>query len=189
MICPKYKLLFIHVPKTGGSSIAFGLFDCMNVSYKSYEKLPKDVQKKYYCTQEWKHAPFFEHPKELRETYSSFGICRDPLDRFYSQYSWWNRFTRKDASYEKFADMIRKKEITQHLSQKQMLEGVDSVYSFHQLNIVFQYYDLNKAHKKKGKKVPVEREGVEDIVRDLYAEDYEYFQFENGIPQKNVVKL
>jgi len=189
MICPKYKLLFIHVPKTGGSSIAFGLFDCMNISYESYEKLPKDVQKKYYCTRKWKHASFLEHPEELRQEYSSFGICRDPLDRFYSQYTWWNHFTHRNVSYEKFADMIRNKEIPQHFSQKHLLEGVERIYSFHQLDRVFDYYDLKKTHRKKRKRALVEEEHVKDIVQELYSEDYEYFQFKDGIPQKNTVTL
>lgn len=76
----KYKLIFIHIPKTSGTSIekALNLMN-NNCGYgiknnKAMQHYLWDNYKKYYPNK-WK-------------TYRKFSICRNPYTRFVSEYYW-----------------------------------------------------------------------------------------------------
>lgn len=90
MISHKYKFVFIHVPKTAGSSIEAVLqkeADC-----KKIEESFEDVSLKTcpFCPPRWcvKHKPFYLLNEEIKKYYS-FGFVRNPWDLMVSSFHWW----------------------------------------------------------------------------------------------------
>lgn len=77
-ICHKRKIIFIHIPKTAGTSIMDALG---GVNYFLRCNPPIQEYKKYYQNY-WKE-------------YTKFTVVRDPIDRFISAY----KFARADESY------------------------------------------------------------------------------------------
>lgn len=78
------NFMFIHIPKTGGTSIN-----------KALEKHAIAAQKKYYRTQFIKHAKAKDIKKILGDKvyakYFSFAFVRNPWDLMVSSYHWWRQ--------------------------------------------------------------------------------------------------
>jgi len=77
-----YKCIFIHIPKTGGSSIASVLNNLPNRTYPPI------------CIPElYKHAKAVEVQRalgaEMWNEYFTFAIVRNPWDLMVSSYNWW----------------------------------------------------------------------------------------------------
>jgi len=92
MILDKQKIIFVHIRKTGGTSIE-----------RSFNH---DADKKPSL----KHCPieYFkrEHPKKFKE-YFKFTVVRNPWDWIVSRY-FWSRYHQRlfDYSFEEFIDRI-----------------------------------------------------------------------------------
>jgi len=73
----KEKLIFIHIPKTAGTSITFEpFFDFVDIHVPHWHETWKFYQKNY--PEEWKN-------------YKKFAVIRDPVERFLSQYRMFKR--------------------------------------------------------------------------------------------------
>ena len=198
MILPNRKLLLIHIPKTGGSSIASALFQSVDIDYKNYIKLPDKIQKKYMAGADLKHAPAFQYQSLMKnyDEYYKFAVVRCPWERFYSQYNWYTNVAGK-ISIEKFADMVKGKTVRQHHSQKFFVTKknsddiiVDDIFQFYQIEKVFENFDLTPQRKKISNRKRRGKKEIDNIVRDLYGEDIDFFGFdENGKANKNVTTL
>ena len=73
MICHKRKFVFVHIPKTGGSSVAETLFPELSGRWGSYRShfLPE------------------EYPARVWRDYFTFCFLRNPWDRMVSLYHYW----------------------------------------------------------------------------------------------------
>lgn len=83
MISHKHKFIFIHIPKTAGSSIRFymrGRYDTLHVPHHSTAEQIKS-----------KHMDIFE-------SYTKFCVVRNPWDREVSRY----RFIKRNKAHEQY---------------------------------------------------------------------------------------
>lgn len=96
MLLPKQKVVYIHVPKTGGTSISYVL----NKSYSGYNFSNSDHRAE--------HLPYFYYKKYLSEInldikdFFVFSFVRNPYERFYSHWKFFlNCFLNKSGqNYE-----------------------------------------------------------------------------------------
>lgn len=90
----KWKCVFIHIPKTAGTSI--------------HNKLYNRTDSENY------HKTFFEllneHDAELFESYWSFSVVRNPYDRFISAFEYAKTVTQEIDPNSNFNDFIKKME-------------------------------------------------------------------------------
>lgn len=198
MILPDKKLLFIHIPKTAGSSIAAALFQNEQIEYRTYIKLPEKVQQKYMAGLDLKHAPAFVYKSKLDnyDDYYKFAIIRCPYERFYSQYNWYINHA-KNISMENFASLIKSKESRQSYSQKYYVTEensnkiiVNDIFQISQIEKVFEKFGLQPQRKKVSNKKRKDKKEISAFVNELYGEDIDFFEFDdNGIANKNVTIL
>jgi hypothetical protein len=95
MISHPYRFIFIHIPKTGGTSIEkyFGEFD-IDSNYKHRT-----------------HNYFLGNLPDY-SNYHKFTIVRNPFDLLVSQFKWncsiraWSNFFNKDTSFEDYLNKI-----------------------------------------------------------------------------------
>ncbi len=85
-------LVFVHIPKTAGTSVQTGL-----------SSLPRDHQRRYLRLH--KHARAFEYRLVLGEwrwrEYFSFAVVRNPFDLMVSSYFWWIEKAHKFKSLKR----------------------------------------------------------------------------------------
>lgn len=128
----KHKLIYIHIPKTGGTYIEY-LFDMRKdkTLFSSGDKLLGRTKQ---------HYPYELIVQELNiENYYIFTTVRNPYYRFISAYSQY-----PDRCNKKFKDMINKRnplEFAKYLCEKIKQEGYDffSQGSFHQFEPMVRY--------------------------------------------------
>lgn len=82
MICDDYRCVFIHVPKTGGSSIESALSNGRLNQYGKYGNLRDNYE------QHWTYTELLaNNPSLPLGEYFSFGFVRNPWDRMISEYA------------------------------------------------------------------------------------------------------
>lgn len=90
------KFIFIHVPKTGGSSIQESFID-WNIDGENFEMMIAPAISNWKGWDQYQYA-----------NYRVFSFCRDPYDRFYSAY---NYHLKRDhltgeTEFDKFVDFV-----------------------------------------------------------------------------------
>jgi len=190
MIYPERKLAFIHIPKTGGSSVAAGIFKNYGINFSNYEGLDKIVADQFCATFELKHARFSEYPKAIQNNYIPFAIIRNPIDRFYSQYGWYTKFNG-GCTLDQFCDKIEKKEIRQWHSQKYYAKEVNTLFRFEDLEKVMDCLEIPKYHKKNGSIYRKETNyKINERVMEIYKDDFDYFGFtDHEKATKHVIEM
>ena len=216
MLLPKQKIIFIHIPKCAGSSIAAALMKKEKYpNFRDYSKMAKVDQKKYRTTLQLKHNTLTAHEAKHFDSYYKFTVVRNPYDRFISSYFWKQRAVKtltlneyRDEA-EKFLDKHKNDTglpkisgaIPHHLPQKNyvMKDGenkMNDVFRFEDLSKVFTRLDLKSQHKKKlnsqeklAKIHPEDLIHIKPRIRELYHMDYEYFGFDEGGATENVTIL
>jgi Sulfotransferase family len=96
IISHKHKFIFVHVPKTGGTSITYSFLkhldkknDTILGCLPPYDKISRENKIKGGLH---KHSSASDVKKELGNIYSnyfSFAFVRNPYDLILSQYYWW----------------------------------------------------------------------------------------------------
>ena len=79
------RILFVHVPKTGGTSVE-AMFELAGWTRTLYEIEPRNLEPLVCSPQHW-HAPILEAIVDQRAVEATFMVARDPLARFRSEYS------------------------------------------------------------------------------------------------------
>lgn len=198
MILPEQKILFIHIPKCGGSSIAAGLLKKVNVNMKIYMKLSESQKKKYMCTIEEKHAPASYYKNKLKsyEQYYKFAVVRNPWERAMSSFEWHSEF-----NFEQFIDLIEKQDRAQikpavHFILEQNESILDDIFCFSRLPEVCSKLKIPRLHKKKRNSIrhfqelnQVKLDKFDEMVSRIYKDDIEYFGFEKLKPAKRNVTV
>ena len=107
IISHKNKFIFVHVPKTGGTSIAHALYPFLDLSqdvilggHPNHES--EDDEEKRKNGELYKHSSATEIREEVGEeiwrSYYVFACVRNPYSRMVSLYNWWWSTGNGDAS-------------------------------------------------------------------------------------------
>ena len=97
MICHERKFIFVHIPKTGGSSVLETLFPELVGKWGSYRS----------------HFLPAEYPARLWQRYFTFCFLRNPWDRMVSLYHYWCDgqyldLGKRELSFREFCHSYRK---------------------------------------------------------------------------------
>lgn len=154
------KLLFVHIPKTAGSSISKILND---------NKL--DNWTRGYPRH---HDPYFylRDNNEIDDKVFSFSVVRNPYTRTYSCYKQFNKANRTDISFMTYLNNILEKKISPntpllHLPQSFYVVGQEDKI---QVTKLYKFEDLKELEDDLNWKI--ESINVGDYTKDMYAEAY-----------------
>ena len=203
IVCKDPDIIFVHVPKTGGTSISEWLME-------NAPGCKSNTVKTFYS----KHYPYFLFDDEHKK-YFSFGIVRNPWERMVSGYFYeLARFkskmnmlqsnhpkvkpskahwkydyvkTKKDLLEKGFDAYVQSKDFFScDKTQKYYLEGVNYVLRLeniqedfkviqNQVNCYKPLIHLNKTEHDNYKKYY--NKTIKEIVDDYFAEDIETYQY------------
>lgn len=191
----KYKCIFIHVPKTAGSSIE-------RVIYQTDKWLVGHV----------KASDYVKFDKDKFESYFSFGFVRNPYDRVVSAYHYlkndspdpcdikWGRLHINNLTFEEFILRLQDEEFKEkillknhfsfqykYLCDENMNILVNFVGKFEQLNSDFKkilnilYREDSLVHINKSKHLNYRdyyNSQTYKIIREIYRYDFEIFDYD-----------
>ena len=161
MISKKNKIIFIHVPKTGGSSIEKSLVNIFDeviningdqTSVVGQLKKPKKNSfnsLKHATAEELKH----QYGEEIFNDYTKFSVIRNPWDRLLSLYYWSNGKT-KPYNKNMFIKKLLKKNpdnskrsvwtLNKYLCDKEDNLIVDNLINFDDLSSEFNNFCIRE---------------------------------------------
>lgn len=157
----KYKnVLFVHIPKTAGTSIKHYLNSKKLDNWKRYNPVG--------------HDPYFELESNntLTESTFKFTIVRNPYTRTYSYYRHFNFQNNVDFSFEQFLDILEKKikyDKTPMTSFPQIFYVLDN-NSQNKLNKIYKFENIEEFESDFEVKLPTLREG--NYSKEQYYFDY-----------------
>lgn len=205
MVSHKYKAIFIHVPKTGGSSIEQIIWPVERGRAESDLWMGfKDRFRNKYQTGGLQHLLATQVRQELGQTifdsYFKFCIVRDPWSKAVSQFNYMK--TRPDLMgfigmlegdcFKRYLSLIQKREHVQWLPQYRFVFDdngenlVDYIGRFESLECearhalaVLNIPFVGFPHLNKGAQISVfERDSeARDIVAHIYRQDYTCFSY------------
>jgi hypothetical protein len=183
------ELKFIHITKTGGTSIE-------DIGYTNGIKWGRFHREEYG----WWHGFFTLKPKELKEKYDWFVVVRNPYSRIVSEfYCNWSPISlklKKTKDIEEFNDIIRlmiekRKPHGSHWSEQykyidpnyiihilkfeNLKHDFDNLMTLYGLNIRLNCHS-NKSVDKFFKECNLSRETL-DLINEVYNEDFHRFNY------------
>jgi hypothetical protein len=202
---PNPKLLFAHIPKTGGVSIHLTIKEAPDyfynhqLGYFGNQRLPKYV---HHCPAAWLEDEQYRWYK----TYARFTVVRNPYDRLLSRY-----FMQTRATYGNISAADMNRYLQEHLHDGEHEDGafipqydfcyrndelvVDHILRFERLKEDFDhlmcYYKVRREdhsflslerHSNNGRQdstlsvSDMTRETL-DLINRLYHNDFEYFSY------------
>lgn len=145
-IIEKYKIIFVHIPKCGGTSIN-SLFDIKNDAIRKYSITPSlDVMYGNKVLNynnkdeniEMAHATAkmirYFHPQKFIE-YFKFAIVRNPYDRIVSEYAYKNTRIIKNADKISFREFVS--EVKKLLDNRDKIEHINIDHYLPQYEYVY----------------------------------------------------
>jgi hypothetical protein len=153
------QVLFVHIPKTAGSSISKVLND-------------KDLDN---WNRAWPrhHDPYsyLKSVNKIDDNVFSFSVVRNPYTRTYSCYKQFNKVNKTDISFTKYLDNIKKNNISTitpllHISQSFYVMDKDIV----QVNRLYRFENLKELEDELGWTLGFYNVG--NYVVESYVEDY-----------------
>lgn len=176
------KILFVHIPKTAGSSITKILYDNNLDDWK--REYPRHHDPYSYLSQ----------ANVIDDSVFSFAVVRNPYTRTYSCYKQFNKANRTDISFLTYLNNILEKKISEHtpllhLPQSFYVVGgknniqVTKLYKFENLkelesdlNWDIGFYNIGNYTKDQYAEEYTDL--TIDIVNKLYAMDFEVFGYD-----------
>jgi hypothetical protein len=160
------KVLFIHIPKTGGTSIASFL-----------EKNNMDQWIRRYPA---RHDPYFfmQQINNISEDIFSFAVVRNPYTRTYSYYKHFNYQNQLNVSFTEFLNYVKNRI---SFSKTPMIIFPQSFYLFDldnkiSLSKIYKFENLNEFEQDFKTKLPHLRKGTyndNDYYKDYTKENIE----------------
>lgn len=186
-------LLFIHIPKTGGTSVSSSLSNRI-LQYRDHRYK--------------NHDPLFlvEEKYNIKNLYK-FAIVRDPYTRAVSLYKHFNRFNNLNYSFEQFLKVVNSKgsllltDTLQSANHQYVIQNtpmfmftqnyfltsfkdytVDKIYKFENLQELEDDFNLKLPHHNKGNYPnsllkTLYNDKTIKIVNQIYKEDFERFGY------------
>jgi hypothetical protein len=153
------QILFVHIPKTAGSSIS---------------KVLKDNNLDNWNRAWPRHHDPYSYLKDVNkidDSVFSFSVVRNPYTRTYSCYKQFNKVNKTDISFTKYLDNIKKNNISTitpllHISQSFYVMDKDIV----QVNRLYRFENLKELEEELGWTLGFYNVGK--YVVESYVEDY-----------------
>jgi len=204
MISIDHKCIFIHIPRTGGTSIEEGIWPARRGPESLWMGFIDEHHNKYQ-TGGLQHLLAKQIKEEVGSnvfnSYWKFSVVRNPWDRIISQYFYTQRKSRiqeflgveKIESLEEYLELIQKKKYVHWEEQWKFLYDdsenclVDSIYRFESLGATIEkiFRDLNISkevpHINKTKHSHYSEyytPETKELVAELYATDILTFNYE-----------
>ena len=116
MISHKHKYIFIHIPKTGGSSVEISLLGSEGITNPiPLHRLPEKHKQEYRVGggKHDQHFPLELFEESYQKEYFCFTFVRNPWDMLVSEYLWIKkvRFSKSfyaDVSFTQFVKLLAK---------------------------------------------------------------------------------
>lgn len=168
MIIDEYKIIFVHIPKTAGTTLTFSLLPVSNLyrQITAMMNLPKNVQEQYGLTFALKHAPALQIQKQIGDQkwsqYYKFAVIRNPWDRTVSAYHWIQRHNKKfkDLSFREYINFIPENSNNRnHPLYRQLRTQSSFIKSNNNIIIdeLFQFEKLQECFRTLNSKFGIER--------------------------------
>lgn len=197
MFYHKDKKIFIHIPKTAGSSVETRLLEKDSVvtgGGSVWGSIPPEKKKIYLGVKynEMKYAP---HAKayelkslylDLWNDYESSAIVRNPYDRFCSMYFWYTKNGNRNPK-EVHDELISRGEMMADLQCEYTHDQdkiiVDRIFRLEKIDEVFNYFDIEPAHKKNMKRQKTldfyqQWPDMYSFIAEYYSKDFEAFGYD-----------
>lgn len=185
----KHKFVFIHIPKTGGSSIEKVLEDAGDTTLLYNNGANPGVLNG--------HSPQHSTYRELVDLklipndFTVFSVVRNPYDRFMSDYNFHqeHHLFGFDGTVEEFAEFFWSEKVdnhngsmTEYLKDKDgTIPGIIKIMRFEQFPEDFRGLtglEMNKHELSSKKFIKELPEEVKEIVRDKWGEDFDNFNYQ-----------
>lgn len=183
------NILFIHIPKTGGTSVEKSLSDYPEAFFNKFNK--------YHVTPQHFDREDYIHLSIPAVIDSSFCLVRNPLDRLHSEYKYRIRKSRKlykFFDFESFVYFIERVGVNNsyldnHIRPQvgfvfpdtkvyKFEEGVSNIIESISKDFLFSKITVGK-HEKKSKAMCLSRyKQIDEIVFRIYKDDYIAFNYE-----------
>ena len=190
MINHELKCIFIHIPRTAGSSLSTAI----NKGRRREEGV---IEGPIHFGKNWVVK---EYGEDLWDEYFKFSFVRNPWDRLLSQYSWrvakhqddvqdrdFNEWVIWRSEQKKKREMLTKQVDTIICGSEIIVDFVGQYENLHRdyttlcekLNIVDPVELPHKHNKKSGRKPysDIYTDVTKEIVQDYYRKDIEMFRY------------
>ena len=197
MINHKHKCIFIHIPKTGGTSIESALGDWGLTPHNECELMGDTYRSQHHTLQSVK--------KSLRENYFKFAFVRNPWDRAVSSYCYYRDGGNKKSDshlqellpsdFKSFVahewnviPKIARKDQFSYLEVDGKVE-LDFIGRFERIEYDYEYVSKKIRLTRKLPHVRISKhkhytdyydDKTRDIIAERYARDIEYFGYKFG---------
>ena len=194
MINHKDKFIYIHIPKTGGSSVEKCLLENDGVEVMSRLRfMPKDIREKYLIGSFGgnHHFPLDKFEKKFQEQYFCFTFVRNPFSRAVSEFLWLKKECK--ITFETFKIFAKQgSPIPWHKESQYSFinKNIDFVGRFEKLQEDFSIAcdkigisSLELPHKNKTKHKHYTEyydDETREIIAEKYAKDIEHFGYKFG---------
>jgi hypothetical protein len=197
MISHKHKFIFIHIPKTGGTSVEYVLLKLHGIEISLEEFLPLEAlsqaDKKYYMCGgggSLQHSPIGSFSPKLQKEYFCFSFVRNPWELYVSEFRYAKKSRKNIKSFRQFIkDPIMNP--YHGLPQLSFLnKNINFIGKFENLQEDFDTIcdkigipkqQLPHANKTKHKYyTEYYDDETRAIIAEKYAKDIEYFGYEFG---------
>jgi hypothetical protein len=175
------KVLFIHIPKTGGTSIAsFLKLNCMDQWIRKYPA---------------RHDPYFfmQQMNDISKDIFSFAVVRNPYTRTYSYYKHFNYQNNLNVSFSEFLFYVKNKI---SFPKTPMIIYPQSFYLFDinnkiSISKIYRFEDLDEFENDFKIKLPHLRKGIYEkkdyykdytdenisLVKQIYNQDFKILNY------------
>lgn len=188
MISHKHKCIFIHIPKTAGTSIYKFFFPEVNFHYAKpdYERLfgwcpERKLHMQHATAKQLLQTELIS--QEHWDTYFKFAFVRNPWDRAYSDYKWVQSFAHVTGSFKDyitgkgaFKEIFNNVDSPQYLGDH-LMSQIDFVEmpKPHQLDFIGSFENFDKDIKTVLLKLNIQKEFLLHKNRSHRNKDYSLF--------------
>ena len=148
MYDPDKKILFVHIAKTGGSSISHYYAQYMFPDAPKNPEIlhPKYIKKYLMINQPHPHCGIKEYGKILNlDEYYKFAVLRKPVHYIHSIYNEWPQaYFHKNFKDFILSEEFKNKIPTQvsHITNNNNQIEINELYKFEHINNVFKFIDV-----------------------------------------------
>jgi hypothetical protein len=199
MIYHGEKKIFIHIPKTGGSSIESRLLE-KDGHRSNGESVWSHLSKKnliFYLGEDHNKMKYAPHAKayelkdlypDMYEEYESSTIVRNPYDRFCSMYFWYTRNRNNPNPMDIHKQLVDNGELMVELQYDYVFDLednniIDKVFRLENIKESFCYFNIQPRHSKNMRRQKTSAfyetwPKMKNFIRDYYAKDFEAFGYD-----------
>lgn len=195
-ISKKHKFKFIHIPKTGGSSVEV-IFDLQHKDNLFVPSFTNEIQGVKFAPQHFTHKLINYFNPEYKN-YFSFTIVRNPYTKIISEYFYISKNFEKNNIQQfdekHFIEWLKnsliKFDIDHKLPQSTFIDKpVDMILKFetleedfkklnNKLNTDYKLIHTNKSNTNKSKIVENLSQNVKELIYELFKKDFKKFNYE-----------